>query len=412
MSLKTVRNLILWLAFVFLVGGGGYRLGLHQASVSFQNYKPQLSLVNINSPQSVNFSLFWDVWGRLEKSYIDKKALNPQKMIHGAISGMVASLGDPYTVFLNPTQQKETKEDLGGSFEGIGAQLGIKEKKILVVAPLKDTPAEKAGIKAGDWIVEVDGKQTLNWTLPETVSKIRGPKGTKVKLTILHENETKPIEIEIVRNKILVKSVEWEKKNAQCPMPNIQCFVAYLKLSQFGDQTNGEWDKAVREISSAYQKNEVKGMVLDLRNNPGGYLSGAVYLAGEFLPQGTLIVQQEESGALRKPYQVERNGLLTKIPLTVLINKGSASASEIVAGALRDNGRAKLVGETSFGKGSVQDAQDLPDGAGLHVTIAKWLLPKGDWINSTGIKPDLEIKLESNEATQDAQLQKALEILK
>lgn len=417
MSLKTVRNLILGLALLLLVFGGGYKLGQRQTAFSWQNFKPQLSLSNTLTPVSfarIDFSLFWDVWNRLEKSYIDKKALDPQKMVYGAISGMVSSLDDPYTVFLNPTQQKETKEDLGGSFEGIGAQLGIKEKKILVVAPLKDTPAEKAGIKAGDWIVEVDGKQTLNWTLPETVSKIRGPKGTKVKLTILHENETKPTEAEIVRNTILVKSVEW--KTQQCSKATRQqCAVAYLKLSQFGDQTNSEWDKAVGEINSAYQKNEVKGVVLDLRNNPGGYLSGAVYLVGEFLPPGTLVVQQEEAGGLRKPYNVERNALLPKIPLVVLINKGSASASEIVAGALRDHKRAKLIGETSFGKGSVQDAQELSAGAGLHVTIAKWLLPKGDWINGTGIKPDFEVKLESpsadGEATQDAQLGKAIELL-
>lgn len=405
MSLKTVRNLILGLAFLLLVFGAGYKLGERRA--------PQLSLPEASAPSSfsnVDFSLFWDVWGRLEKSYIDKKALKPQEMVWGAISGMVASLNDPYTVFLNPSQQKETKEDLSGSFEGIGAQLGIKENRIVVVAPLKDTPAEKAGLKPSDWIVKVDGKETSNWTLPQAVSKIRGQKGTKVKLTILHENETKPAEMEIVRNTILVKSVEW--KTQQCNnATRQQCAVAYLKLSQFGDQTQSEWDKAVGEISTSYQKNEVRAMVLDLRNNPGGYLSGAVYIAGEFLASGTLVVQQEEAGGSRKPYNVERNGLLQKIPLAVLVNKGSASASEIVAGALRDYGRAKLIGETSFGKGSVQDAQDLPSGAGLHVTIAKWLLPKGDWINGTGIKPDFEVKLESNEATQDAQLQKALEIL-
>jgi len=315
---------------------------------------------------------------------------------------MVSSLGDPYTVFLTPQQQKETKEELGGQFEGIGAQLGIKDKKIVVVSPLKDTPAEKAGIKPGDWIVKVDGKETANWTLPEAVSKIRGPRGTNVVLTIIHEGEEKPVEVTITRDTILVKSVEWEIKTPK---------IAYLKLSRFGDQTSNEWEKAVGEIALSYQKGEIKGLVLDLRNNPGGYLSGAVFISGEFLPKGTLVVQQEVSSGARQTYSVDRQGKLLKIPLVVLINKGSASASEIVAGALRDHERAKLVGETSFGKGSIQEAQDLPGGAGLHITTARWLLPKGEWINGTGIKPDYEVKMEEKEKTQDLQLEKAIEVL-
>lgn len=357
--------------------------------------------INVSTTKNVDFSLFWSVWEKLEKNYINKKDLNPQKMVWGAISGMVASLDDPYTVFLTPDQQKEAKEDLGGQFDGIGAQLGIKDKKIIVIAPLKDTPAEAAGVKPADWIIEVDGKQTMNWTLPETVSKIRGQKGTKVKLTILHEKETKPVELEIIRNTILVKSVEWSKVKG----------VANLRLSRFGDQTNSEWNKTVDEIKTAYNQKEISGLVLDLRNNPGGYLTGAVFIASEFLPRKTLVVKQEESSGISRQYLAEREGRLLTIPLVVLINKGSASASEIVAGALRDHGRAKLVGETSFGKGSVQEAEDLPGGAGLHITIAKWLLPKGDWINSVGIKPDVEIKLDEKDATSDAQLQKALEIL-
>ncbi len=404
MTLKNIRNLILIIAFGIITAGVGYNLGQRQISLSWKNFRPQMSVTDLNPPatRSVDFSLFWEVWQRLEQSYIDKKALDPQKMVYGAISGMVQSLGDPYTVFLTPTQQKETKEDLGGQFDGIGAQLGIKDSKIVVVAPLKDSPAEKAGIKPGDWIVKVDGQETANWTLPEAVSKIRGAKDSKVTLTVLHEGQNETADIVLTRDTILVKSVEWENKKG----------TAYLKLSRFGDQTSSEWGQAVQEILLAYQKGQVKGMVLDLRNNPGGYLSGAVFISGEFLSPGTIVVVQEQTGGVRQTYSVDRQGKLLNIPLTVLINKGSASASEIVAGALRDWGRAKLVGETSFGKGSIQEAEDLPDGAGLHVTTAKWLLPKGDWINGTGIKPDVEVKMDANDPTKDPQLEKAIELLK
>lgn len=403
MSLRTVRNLVLIIAFTILVGGVGYKLGERQAILSWQNFRPQLNLSNTSVPpnRNIDFGLFWEVWDRLNQNYIDRAKLDPQKMVYGAISGLVSSLGDPYTVFLTPQQQKETKEDLGGAFEGIGAELGIKGERIIVVAPLKDFPAEKAGLKPNDWILKVNGESTDGWTLPEAVSKIRGPKDTKVKLTVLHEKQTKTSELEITRENILVKSVEWEKTNG----------IAYLKLSRFGDQTNTEWNKIVAEINSAYQKKEIGGMVMDLRNNPGGYLDGAVYVAGEFLPQGSLVVTQEQSVGRNRVYSVNRPGSLLTIPLVILINKGSASASEIVAGALRDYQRVKLVGENSFGKGSVQDAQELADGAGLHITIAKWLLPKGDWINGIGIKPDIEVKLDEKDPENDLQLKRALELL-
>ncbi len=214
MSLKLIRNIIFILSLCLLSSGIAYNLGKREFEVSWRNYQPQFSVVNTTPPVTtqVDFTLFWEVWDKLAKNYIDKKALDPQKMVWGAISGMVQSLGDPYTVFLTPSQQKESKEELGGQFEGIGAQLGIKNKKIVVVAPLKDMPAEKAGIKPGDWSYKVEGKETINWTLPETVSNIRGPKGTKVNLTIVHEGEEKPVEIAVVRDSILVKSVDWEKK--------------------------------------------------------------------------------------------------------------------------------------------------------------------------------------------------------
>ena len=240
------------------------------------------------------------------------------------------------------------------------------------------------------------------------MSKIRGTKGTKVKLTL--ERNNKEEEITIVRGQIKVDSVEltYENKNNQT--------FAVIKVNQFGDNTNDEWDSAVSEVSQKWQSKQIRGLVLDLRDNPGGYLDGSVYLASEFLPIGELVVKQTSTVESTKIYKVERQGQLLDIPLTVLINKGSASASEILAGALRDHKKAALVGEKSFGKGSVQEALDLKDGAGIHITVAKWILPDGDWINGKGIEPS--IKVENNlkdgntlNRKNDQQLDKAIEQL-
>lgn len=414
MKLKTIRNLLLVLALLIFTGFSGYWLGNRNFSI---NTKAQnlSNIINSEPPvtKEVDFSLFWNVWDRLEKSYIDKTKLNPRNMVYGAISGMVGSLEDPYTVFLAPTQQKEAKEELGGSFEGIGAQLGMKDKRIIVISPLANMPAEAAGIKAGDWIVKVDGTETYGWTVPEAVNKIRGTGGTKVSLTILHEGQDKTQDIDVIRGAILVKSVEWNKtywnktdnhyKNDQNCTTCVA--LAHLKLTRFGDQTNKEWNLAVSEINKEIANGQVKGVIFDLRNNPGGYLQGAVYIASEFLKEGLVVVQQEYYDGQKETFSVNRKGQLLNTPVEVLINKGSASASEIVAGALKDYNRAKLVGEKSFGKGSIQEAQDLPGGAGLHITIARWLLPKGDWINGKGVEPQLTVSLDDNNPTLDTQLE-------
>ena len=240
--------------------------------------------------------------------------------------------------------------------------------------------------------------------MSQAVSKIRGPKNTKVKLTL--ERNNKEIEVTIVRQQIIISSVELSYENK----------IVILKVNQFGDNTNDEWNKAVREIEEKWSNKQVAGLVLDLRDNPGGYLDGSVYLASEFLPLGKLVVKQEATLYGDKEYRVSRIGVLREIPLVVLINKGSASASEILAGALRDHNRAQLVGEKSFGKGSVQEALDLKEGAGLHVTVAKWVLPNGDWINSKGIEPKIKVTNEIKDGNTisketDKQLEKAIELL-
>lgn len=418
-SLTTIRNILFVLTILLITFGTGVKVG--RSTIEESAIAPYTISGKSSSNVSVyDFSLFWDVWERLNRNYIDKKGLDPQKMIYGAISGMVNALGDPYTVFLPPDQNKGVKDDLSGKFEGIGAQLGIKDKKIVVVAPLKGAPAEKSGLKPGDWIIKVDGKETGNWTLPEAVSKIRGPKGTEVGLTIQHKDASSSSEIKVTRDTIKVASVEWFVKSVECTnegcreiadgCPTCSQFL-YLKLGRFGDQTNEEWNKAVDEIVTHRQQQSfpIEGLIFDLRNNPGGYLSGSVFIASEFLKDG-VIVSQEQSNGSTQIYKVNRKGRLIEIPMVVLINKGSASASEIVAGALNDRGRATIIGETSFGKGSVQEAQELRDGAGVHITTAKWLLPSGKWINGTGIEP--EIKVESGDnPDEDKQLEKAFEVL-
>ncbi|PIX73885.1 hypothetical protein COZ39_01450 [Candidatus Roizmanbacteria bacterium CG_4_10_14_3_um_filter_33_21] len=414
-----LTNILLGLSLVIFLFGTGYKIGEYRANqtkIELPNYNIVNAPTNISeskNTKNIDFSLFWQAWERVEQKFVDKKKLEPQKMFYGAIKGMVASLEDPYTFFLTPDENKQSKDDLGGKFEGIGAQLGLKDNRVIVIAPLKDSPAEKVGVVAGDYINQVDGNFTKSMTLNQTVSKIRGEKGTKVKLII--ERGKKEMEKTIIRDVIKITSVELSKeKLTECQNNCVE--VAYLKLNQFGENTNDEWDVAVELIAKQWKNKEINGMVLDLRNNPGGYLESSVHLAGEFLPFGTVVVKQESTMSENRTYKVLRAARLPDVPVIVLINRGSASASEILSGALRDHKRAKLVGEKSFGKGSVQEALDLDKGAGLHVTVAKWILPNGDWIMGKGIEPDIKIEnkiTEGNTLTKqnDSQLQKAIELL-
>lgn len=410
-----IRSAILVIALVIFSAGIGYRLGERRTTVTLGPDKRVI--LNQTAPASVNvdFSLFWDVWGRLLRAYIDRSTIDPQKMVWGAISGMVNSLGDPYTTYLPPKENKDFKNELGGSFEGIGAELGLKDGHIIVIAPLKGNPAEKSGIRAGDYILKVDGTDTSGWTVAMAVEKIRGPRGTTVNLNILHSVDTKPIDMAIVRSTIVVPSVEsWVKSaheikeiSAVANPPAGGGRVAYIHLSRFGDTTNSDWDRAVSDILAS---GPVSGLIFDLRNNPGGYLDGAVYISSEFIKSGT-VVSQVNSDNTRQDYPVVRRGRFLDIPVVVLINKGSASAAEITAGALRDYKRATIVGETSFGKGSVQTPEDLSDGSSVHITTGRWLLPRGDSISNKGLVPDIAVPWDGLDATSDAQLSRAVELL-
>lgn len=395
---NTGAVLITLLAFIL-----GWQLGHRDLTLSLQNYHPNITVTNNTPPQNVNldFSLFWQTWDLLSKEYVDKSALDPQKMYYGAIQGMVASLGDPYTVFLPPQAQHSVQTELGGSFEGVGMELGYnKDNQLVVIAPLKDTPADKAGIKPGDLILKINGKDTTSMSLPDAVDAIRGPKGTAVDLQVLHQGDQSPTDVSIVRDTIVVKSVEESTQTTPSGKK-----VALIKITDFGQNTDSEWNAAVNQALS----DNVTGVVLDLRNNPGGYLDDAVYIGSEFISSGNIVLQQDGSGQI-KDYPVNRTGRLLNIPLVVLINKGSASASEIVSGAIQDHQRGTLVGEQSFGKGTIQEAQDLPGGTGLHITTAKWLTPNGRWINGKGLTPDTVVPA-GNDPTKDPQLDQALQIL-
>lgn len=387
----------------------GWQLGNNDFKVKVSDFRPEISFSNNQVPadQNVDFKLFWQVWNMVSKEYVDKDAVNSQKMFYGAISGMVAALGDPYTVFLPPTEQKSTQEEIGGSFEGVGIQLGYdKDKRLAVIAPVKDTPADKAGVMAGDLIIKIADKDATGLSLPEAVNLIRGPKGSSIVLEIYHEGATQTKTIELKRDTIVVKSVEFEEKTTPKNKK-----VAVIKLSRFGERTFTEWSQAV----STTLASGADAVILDMRNNPGGLLDGAVFIGSEFIKSGDIVLQENARGE-RTGYKVNREGKLLNLPLIVMVNKGSASASEIVAGAIQDLKRGKLLGDTSFGKGTIQESQELPEKTGIHITTAKWLTPLGRWIHQKGLEPDIkvvlteeQIKQQIDDETKDFQMEKALE---
>ncbi len=347
----------------------------------------------------VDMTLFWQVWDLLRKKYFNQQALNQEAMVYGAIKGMVASLGDPYTVFLPPTENKLTNEDLDGKFGGVGIQLGFRDHHLVVISPLKDTPAEKAGIQAGDIILKVIdtakkvNESTLDMPLPTAVKIIRGPVGKPVTLVVRHPGQKKEVAVKIIRGEITVPTVVCH------PLQLNGHHFAYLKIYSFSQALEPQWQRCFFQVKNEERKQPLDGLILDLRNNPGGYLNEAVFLASEFLKKG-IVVEQENGQGKKIIYRVEHRGQLLKLPLAVLVNRGSASAAEILAGALAKHQRAILVGERTFGKGTVQQPEDLPHHAGLHITVARWLLPDGSSIDKKGIEPTIKVAQEASEAAE------------
>jgi carboxyl-terminal processing protease len=390
----------------------GWSLGNWTLKLRWNNYVPTFQAVNAQVPpdkaQTLDFKLFWQVWNMVSQDYVDKKQIDPQKMYYGAIQGMVAAVGDPYTMFLPPAAQKATSEDLGGAFEGVGIQLGYdKDKRMVVIAPLVGTPAEAAGVKPGDVIIKINDKDATSMTLPDAVNIIRGPKGTSVKIEVYRDGETATRVFNLQRDTIVVKSANYSAKTSPQGKK-----IAYISLSRFGERTSEEWNDAVSSILAS----GAEGVIVDVRNNPGGYLDEAIFISSEFLDPGKTVVFQENSQQVKTPYQVNRQGKLINLPLVVMINKGSASAAEIFSGAMQDYKRGILVGEQSFGKGTVQETHDLDGGTGIHITTAKWLTPNERWIHQIGLTPDIKVDatssaaLDSKGTPKDVQLDKALSV--
>lgn len=382
----------------------GFSFGKKNFTVDQKGLIPTVTVTNQTAPQNINvdFSLFWKVYETLPQKYLEKNDINGEKILYGAISGMVRSLGDPYTAFLDPKQNENIRSEIAGSFEGVGIQIGFdKEKRLAVIAPLKGTPAERAGVQAKDLILKIDDKEAFDLTLPEAVDLIRGAAGTKVKIQFLREGQDGSFDREIVREKIDVKTVTVEFKQQG------NDDVAVISVSRFGEKTDTEWDAVVDEVIAR----NVDAIIVDMRNNPGGLLSSSVHLASEFM-RGTVVKQEFANGSISS-IASDHNPKIAKTTLVVLVNEGSASAAEIFAGAMQDGRRAKIVGEKTFGKGTVQDVVDLPGGSGLHVTIARWLTPKGNSIHHVGITPDeaVEMSQEDRDNDRDPQLEKALELI-
>ena len=394
-----------YVVIVLILGGflGGMVLGVRQGKFEAQKQIYGGTVNNTNQVPSylskdVDFNLFWQVWNLAKKDYVHQP-VQDTKLFYGALSGMISSLGDPYSVFFDPKTAADFNQELSGSFEGIGAELGIKNKQLTVIAPLSGTPAEKAGLKAGDNILAIDGKDTTDMSLDSAVSLIRGKKGTDVTLTVWRTGWDKSQDFKITRDQIDVPSVKWEMKKD----------IAYIQITNFNEDTSARFNQAVSELIAK----DPKGLILDLRNNPGGFLDKAVDVAGEWILNDVVVSEQSDDG---QKNDERSSGLarLENLKTVVLVNEGSASASEIVAGALQDYGKATLVGEKTFGKGSVQNLEPLPDGSAVKITVAEWLTPKGRHIDKEGIAPDIEVKLTEDDynANRDPQMDKALELLK
>lgn len=388
---------VLVLAVMF---GAGYAFGNGRLKI---NSKLQIAKGTPPPSQQADYSLLWDALGELNSKYVDRP-LDQQKLLYGAISGMVAAAGDPYTTYFDPTAAKDFANQLKGTFDGIGAEVGVKNDQIVIIAPLDDTPAQKAGLVAGDAILGINGESTSGMTVDAAVAKIRGQAGTDVALTILHSGKRQAQDIKITRAHINVKSVKLAEKDDNGKK------IAVLTISQFGDDTKGLFDAAVEKILS----NGDQGIILDLRNDPGGYLDTAVSIASNWVDSGQTVVQEKNYQGEVTKYPASGVNRLKGIKTVVLVNGGSASASEILSGSLQDYKLATLVGEKTFGKGSVQELESLKDNSEIKITVAKWLTPNGRGINKIGLDPDVKVTLSSEDANagKDPQMDKALDLLK
>lgn len=371
-------------------------------------------VVNPGKPDGIDLTQFWGVWNVVKEKSV-YRPIDDQTLLYGAMKGIVSSLKDPYSVLLDPIESKRFSEDLSGHFDGIGAEIAIRKNQLVIVAPLEGSPAEKAGLLSGDAIISIDGVDTAELSLEEAVLKIRGPKGTVVKLFVFRGAFDKPKEIPVTRAQIVIKSVKWEWVKAdRLPVALQKKKIALVKLSSFDEKVVEQFSEAVHRITVG----GADGLIVDLRNNPGGLLDAAVSIGGEWIDHNLVVTESRGMDAQSEKYEYRSNNTprLSGVPTVLLINQGSASASEILAGALQDYGKAVLIGTKTFGKGSVQELMQLPDGSALKLTIARWLTPHGRSINDNGIEPTIKIENAPDPSVKgykDAQLERAfIEVLK
>lgn len=399
------RRLKRWIMvlLIIIIGigsfAGGLTLGLNytydaKAAGAVATLKITQRLAPQLLSKEVDFSRFWELWDYLKKDAYGASKVNDIDLFYGAQAGLVAALGDPYSVFFTPEHAKQFTQELSGRFEGIGAEIGMKDGRLTIIAPLPDSPATKAGLQSGDYVIGINDEDTTGMPIDLAISKIRGKKGTVVNLKIMRKTEL--LSMAITRDSIKIPNLTLSYNND----------IAVLKMYHFNEGVTSEFGNAVQQI-----KNKgIKKIILDLRNNPGGYLDAAIAITSYWLPSDAIVTFEKSADNSLKSYMSTGNQGLKGVKTIVLINGGSASASEILAGALQDYNLATLVGEKTFGKGSVQNFKQFDDGSAVKLTIAAWLTPKQRAINELGINPDLEVKAEES-GDNDPQLQKAIEIL-
>jgi carboxyl-terminal processing protease len=368
----------------------------------FQDYVYSFISSNTKLSNNLETTALQKVYNFLDKEYLYPDKIQDKSSAElGAVKGLVESLDDPYTVYFSKDEYKDFSESLEGKFQGIGAEIGLKEGQLIIITPIAGTPASKAGLLAGDAIITINGESTFGLSIEKAVTKIRGEKGTEVKLGVAREGQNGIKEVTIIRDIIDVPNIKVKEKDG----------VGIISLAQFQVETASELDLEIMKL----KEKGINDIILDLRNNPGGYLQSAVDVVELFTPKGSIaVIEKGKESDMKKELKTKKNPKYENIKLTVLVNQGSASASEIVAGALRDLKDVKLVGQQTFGKGLVQSTKAFADGSVLKYTIAEWFTPSGLAINKEGIKPDFEIKLtpEDIQADKDPQLDKAIEIVK
>ena len=351
-------------------------------------------------PQNVpeKLLLLGEIWQVLQENYVDPAALEDGNQLGaGAIGGLLEALGDPHTAFLDKDRYSMEQTDLRGSFEGIGAKVEMRNNALTIVVPIRGSPAEAAGIRAGDRILGVDGEPTTGMTLQEAVNRIRGPRGSKVQLTVQHAGESQPVTIEVVRDEIRTESVVSRMQEGD---------IGYLQVSLISSLTDDE----VRDHLRGLQRDGAKKLVLDLRQNPGGLLQETIAIASQFV-QGNILLEVDREGRERS-FRSSSGGLALDIPMAVLVDQTSASGAEVIAGAIQDAGRGPLIGDRTFGKGSVNNVRELSDGSALYVTVARWLTPKRRAIEGVGLSPDIHIPATPDElAFNDPVLARAVTYL-